>query len=207
MPIYNGIEFIEESVSSVISQTYTEWELLIGINGHPSGSDVYNIAKKYESDKIKVFDMEIKGKVNTLNEMVKFAKFDWIAILDVDDIWLINKLEKQVPYMDDYDVIGTKCVYFGNGSGSPDIPIGDLKSYNFLACNPVINSSSLIRKELCVWEDEFLDDYNLWLKLWRQNKRFYNINEVLVKHRLHNTSAFNSKGNDLQVFKLRAKYI
>ena len=34
MPIYNGIEFIEESVKSIIKQTYTEWELIIGINGH-----------------------------------------------------------------------------------------------------------------------------------------------------------------------------
>lgn len=45
MPIYNGVEFIDESVGSIISQTYTDWELLIGINGHPANSDVYQIAK------------------------------------------------------------------------------------------------------------------------------------------------------------------
>ena len=41
IPIYNGIEYIDESVSSVLKQTYNEWELLIGINGHPPNSDVY----------------------------------------------------------------------------------------------------------------------------------------------------------------------
>ena len=41
MPIYNGVEFIEESVSSVINQTAQNWELLIAINGHPPNSDVY----------------------------------------------------------------------------------------------------------------------------------------------------------------------
>ena len=51
IPIYNGIEFIEESVSSVLNQTYEQWELLIGINGHPENSDIYKIAKEYEKKK------------------------------------------------------------------------------------------------------------------------------------------------------------
>jgi len=40
MPIYNGIEFIEESVSSILNQTYDQWELIIGVNGHPENSPV-----------------------------------------------------------------------------------------------------------------------------------------------------------------------
>jgi len=48
LPIYNGIEFIEESISSIIGQEFTEWELIIGINGHEENSEVYKIAKKYE---------------------------------------------------------------------------------------------------------------------------------------------------------------
>ena len=49
IPIYNGVEFIEESVSSVLRQNYENWELLIGINGHPPNSKTYLIAKEYES--------------------------------------------------------------------------------------------------------------------------------------------------------------
>ena len=49
IPIYNGIEFIEESVSSVLNQTYDQWELLIGINGHPHDSDIYKIANIFKS--------------------------------------------------------------------------------------------------------------------------------------------------------------
>ena len=45
LPIYNGIEFINESVSTVIYQTYKDWELIIGINGHPKESEIYKIAK------------------------------------------------------------------------------------------------------------------------------------------------------------------
>ena len=72
IPIYNGIEFISDSVDSVLDQTYTEWELLIGVNGHPKNSDVFKKAKEYEnkSKKIRVFDFhDIKGKSNTLNKI------------------------------------------------------------------------------------------------------------------------------------------
>ena len=90
MPIYNGIEFINESVPSILNQTYINWELIIGINGLPQNSQTYLIAKEYEnkSNKIKVFDLfTIKGKSEALNEMLKFCKYDYIALLDVDDIW------------------------------------------------------------------------------------------------------------------------
>ena len=51
------IEFIDESVSTIKYQTYKNWELIIGINGHPENSEVYQKAKEYENDKIKVYDI------------------------------------------------------------------------------------------------------------------------------------------------------
>ena len=59
MPIYNGTEYLEESVGSILKQSYDHWELLIGINGHEKESSVYQIAKKYETTdkRIKVFDL------------------------------------------------------------------------------------------------------------------------------------------------------
>jgi teichuronic acid biosynthesis glycosyltransferase TuaG len=205
MPIYNGIEFIDESVTSILNQTYNEWELLIGINGHTQNSNVYQIAKDYENkcNKIKVFDFyNIKGKSNTLNEMVKSCKYDYIAILDVDDIWLSHKLQIQSIALNSYDVIGSKCVWFGDRSGIiPVIPVGNISNYNFTLVNPIINSSSLIKKELCYWNNNLdgIEDYDLWLRLWKNNNTFFNFKEILVKHRIHNDSAFNSKGNNNKV--------
>jgi glycosyltransferase involved in cell wall biosynthesis len=200
MPIYNGIEYIDESVSSVLNQTYTHWELIIGINGHPQNSEVYQIAKKYEekNENIKVFDFfNLKGKVAALNEMVKHCKYSYVAILDVDDIWHETKLEVQSPFLNTYDVIGTLCIYFGGMDGMPGIPSGDLKNQDFFHFNPIINSSSLIKKELCYWDTkfDFLEDYHLWLTLKKRGCSFYNCSKVLVKHRIHNNSHFNSKGN------------
>ena len=212
IPIYNGIEFIDESVSSVIQQTFKEWELIIGINGHPKNSDVFLRAKKYEEkdERIKVIDFyTIRGKSNTLNEMINYCNYQWISLLDVDDKWFPTKLESQLPYMNTYDVVGTNCKYFGDLNLVPNIPHGDLKNINFLKVNPIINSSCLLKKELCHWDDDSyeLEDYDLWLRLWKQNKNFYNVSEIQVLHRIHNDSAFNAKGNNLNVNKLRQKYI
>lgn len=212
IPIYNGIEFIDESVSSVIQQTFKEWELIIGINGHPKNSDVFLTAKKYEekNERIKVIDFyTIRGKSNTLNEMINHCNYQWISLLDVDDKWFPTKLESQLPYMNTYDVVGTNCKYFGDLNLVPDIPHGDLKNINFLKVNPIINSSCLLKKELCHWDDDSyeLEDYDLWLRLWKLNKKFYNVSEIQVLHRIHNDSAFNAKGNNLNVNKLRQKYI
>lgn len=212
IPIYNGVEFFEESFGSVISQTFTEWELIIGINGHELGSDVYHyvtekvreMTKKYDcsSDKIHIHQFhpeKIKGKSATLNEMLKYAKYDWIALLDVDDIWHNQKLSFQIPYMDNYDVIGTRCIWFGEQNNIvPPIPSGDITYYNMAIMNPVINSSVLIRKELCYWSEKLLDgleDYDLWLRLSKDRTRFYNLHQILVKHRIYKTSAFNSKSS------------
>ena len=203
IPIYNGVEFICESVSSVLRQTYGEWELIIGINGHPKDSSVYKIAKEYEkmTNKIRVLDLyEIKGKSNALNEMLKHCSFNYVALLDVDDIWHEQKLEIQSQLLNKFDVIGSNCVWFGDRPGIvPYIPVGDISNYDFSSVNPIINSSSVIRKELCHWNENGIEDYDLWLKLRNQNKKFFNFKEILVKHRIHTASAFNSKGNDNKV--------
>lgn len=196
MPIYNGVKYIDDSVRSVMAQKYKKWELIIGVNGHYDQSGVYKMAKLYENQQIKVVDLHpIKGKSNALNEMLKFAKYDHIAILDVDDIWLEDKLETQIPFIKKYDVVGTKCVYFQEKDGQPDIPTGDITDFDFKRFNPIINSSVIVKKNLCNWSENGVEDYDLWLKLKNQCKKFYNCPEILVHHRIHNESAFNAKGN------------
>ena len=207
LPIYNGIEFIDESVQSVINQTYTEWELLIGINGHFQNSEVYLKAKKFQDidNRIKVYDFyNIKGKVDTLYELIKYSKYNWISLIDVDDIWLKNKLKKQIKYMDEYDIIGTNTHYFGELDNVPKIPYYDISKINFINCNPIINSSVLLKKELCSWDKtyESVEDYELWLRLKKQEKKFYNLPDILVRHRIHKESCFNSQSQNIQERKI-----
>jgi hypothetical protein len=115
-------------------------------------------------------------------------------------------LETQLPFIVDYDVVGTQCIYFGDDREGtvPTIPISDISNHDFFKGNPIINSSSIIRKDLCQWDSKFdgVEDYDLWLSLRAKNKRFYNCSQILVKHRLHPESAFNAKGNNNLVAEL-----
>ena len=71
MPIYNGVEFLKEAVQSVVSQTFQDWELIIGINGH--GDDGGAIRSAVESvalldvKRIHVYVLETAGKSASLN--------------------------------------------------------------------------------------------------------------------------------------------
>ena len=220
MPIYNGVEFFNESLQSVLDQTVDEWELLIAINGHPPNSEVYQTVLKQvnsitvngviEDKRVRLLDYhDCKGKAATLNKMITECKYNYVALLDVDDVWHPEKLAAQIPFlMLNYDVVGTRCVYFGDiNNVVPKIPTADISQFNFLAVNPIINSSSIIKKKFAHWDTTlFVEDYDLWLSLRVQGRRFYNCEEVLVKHRIHQTSAFNAQGNNNHVAALKQTY-
>jgi teichuronic acid biosynthesis glycosyltransferase TuaG len=218
IPLYNGIEFLEQSMESVIKQTYTKWQLIIGINGHPENSEVQQKAEQVRNhlDSEKIYDILIKyydtcGKSNAMNKMVDDTKYDYIAVLDVDDYWVLDKLECQIPYIKEgYDVIGGKCEYFGEKEGIPPIPLGNISStHNIFSFNPIINSSVILKKYDAIWDDpnyvaavHGLDDYSMWFKLFYLKRKIYNIDNVLCYHRIHAESAFNTS-NDRRVDELK----
>lgn len=216
MPLYNGVEFLADSVPSFLSQTVEEnMELIIGINGYDENNrDAFHIATRWINHtgkkQIRVLNFpkrDIQGKSAALNEMIKYALYDTIALLDVDDVWLPNKLEKQLPLLKQgYSVVGSQCVYFGGDRRFdgivPSIPIMDISQADFFKVNPIINSSVVLKKELCYWNGEWngVEDYDLWLRLKKNPSiRFWNVPEVLVKHRIHGRSAFNAQGNNKMV--------
>jgi glycosyltransferase involved in cell wall biosynthesis len=201
--LYNGIEYLNESVESVLAQTYPNWELLIGVNGHGSdGGDVFIQAKQIVESKndsrIRLINYpNIKGGAAATNSLSGDANYEWVAFLDVDDKWHHRKLEAQVYALDNLnptpDIVGTLCEYFGRMSGSPSIPSSYIHQDIFKEYNPMINSSILIRKNLVEFTEQFygLDDYDLWCRLSLQDKIFFNIPNKLVYHRVHDGSCYN----------------
>ena len=196
IPLYNGIEFLIESVDSVKKQTYPHWEIIIGINGHKKNSNIYKQATDLENKQIKVIEyLNAKGKPQTLNKMINDCSYDLICILDVDDKWLPTKLEEQIKVKKDYDIVGTLCQYFGSKNCIPRIPKRNIHKKQFFKSNPIINSSCMINKKDATWNDEILEDYDMWLRLNYERKTFYNIPLVLTLHRIHDKSYFNNTNN------------
>jgi len=214
IPLYNGIEFLLQAMSSVVNQTYEKWELIIGVNGYSPNSIVEQHAEHLKKlffihrNQIHIKYYTTKGAPLTLNAMAKDAKYDYIAFLDADDYWEPTKLEKQIKYISKYDVIGTQCRYIGviDNKFKPGIPLYDVSSrHDIFTTNPMIHSSILIKKELVEFEDHFVYDYNLWFKLFLQKKKFFNIPDVLTYHRVHANSAFNGT-NGNYVDDMKAKW-
>jgi glycosyltransferase involved in cell wall biosynthesis len=206
--LYNGVEYLEEAIDSVLSQTFTDWDLTIGVNGHGADGNavhvrVQELLRAKGDQRLRVVNYpEVKGGAAALNALARDARADWIAILDADDKWVPQKLETQwdiirrVPV----DIVGTWCVYFGEMSGGPQIPGGLIDNRIFRRDNPMINSSVLMKKGLAVFSDLFygLDDYDLWCRLSKEDKVFYNVPMILTYHRIHRQSSFNaSKRQDV----------
>ena len=205
IPVFNGVEFLEECLNSVKQQTYPDWEVLIGVNGH--GADGGEVAKKAtelaDDPRFTVFVQgpPLKGKVESLNDLMKHVKSDWVCILDCDDYWLPTKLEEQVACLNmlggNVDVIGTLCRYFGERTGSPQLPTGHINLESLAVVNPIVNSSSLIRREHCYWRYTSIcyamEDYDLWMRIAFHGGKLYNIPKVLCYHRIHKQSAFNTQ--------------
>jgi glycosyltransferase involved in cell wall biosynthesis len=207
IPFYNGLEFLPHTLQSVLKQTYTEYEVLIGVNGHEKDSDVWNRVVELASvdSRIRVLHYQIPPKtINkksaTLNQMVKDATYDTMCLLDADDLWLPTKLERQMELWTtkQYDVIGTAGEIFGLHTGPIEIPLGDISYHDPIRVNPIINSSSMFHRIDAYWSPDIfgVEDYDMWLRLYNMKKRFFNIEESLTLHRLHPTSSFNGKNNE-----------
>lgn len=196
MPLFNGKEFLDNSIPSILAQTYRKWELLIGVNGYSQEEYAAihgEIKSKYDDERIRVEFIDGKGKTKALNKLKELAKNDIFALIDVDDFWLPYKLEKQLPLLEKYDVVGTDAGYFGDKFGGPGIFLGKLGISMFRIQNPVIFSSVILKRHNAHWSEDWegLDDLHLWVHLMNKKKRFYNIPEVLTMHRIHQGSYYN----------------
>lgn len=113
MPVHNAARYIEAAIRSVISQTYTNWELLVVDD---ASSDIsMNIAGKlaHEDSRIRILknDRPTGYPATPRNVAVDMARGRYIAFLDSDDMWLPNKLEHQLSFFDESPNIG---VVFSN---------------------------------------------------------------------------------------------
>lgn len=200
IPLYNGIEFLQESTESIKNQTYTNWKCFIGVNGH--GNNTINLCDKIRSQLDSRFiiipqNSEINNKSKSLNHLVSSIpdEFNILCLLDADDKWLPTKLETQIKKIKDYEIIGTDCRYFGDLDTKPSICLYDIPRGSFLEKNQIINSSFMMLRKHAYWDEKMdsIEDYDLWLRKDLECVQFYNIPEILVLHRIHKDSFFNSK--------------
>jgi glycosyltransferase involved in cell wall biosynthesis len=173
---YNDEKYIKSSVESVLSQTYKDFELLIGFNGTKDNSK--EIVAEFDDDRIRVFDYgDDAGKAKTLNKLLKEAKGEWLAMQDGDDIWHPEKLEIQMSHAEsgEFDVIGTMIYYCDENdkiTGQPRLNIvhEDIINECRKGNNQIANSSAIFRTDITNkvqgWNEDIvgIEDFDFWLK-------------------------------------------
>lgn len=108
MPCYNSSRFIADSISSVIKQTYHNWELYIVDDGSSDNSiDIVKHSVQIDS-RIHLLTQSNSGSASARNNGIKHSRGQYLALLDSDDIWLSNFLESQLQYLHQKNV---GCVY------------------------------------------------------------------------------------------------
>ena len=96
MPAYNAAEFIQDSIDSVLGQTFFNWELII-INDGSTDNTSEIIQKNIDADnRIISFSQENGKQGKARNLGIKYAKGEYLAFLDADDVWMPDKLAMQL---------------------------------------------------------------------------------------------------------------
>lgn len=199
MPNYNSASFLEETISSVIEQTYGDWELLIVDDCSTDGS--VEIIEKFRSQDDRIHltvNDENRGAAFSRNVALGQASGKWVAFLDSDDVWLPEKLDKQIAFMEDngYDFSYGYCELMDENSAAlGKLVIGPKKitkrkmfRYNYLTCLTVMYNRETIgdiRIEEAIGNGR--NDYALWLKVSRKSV-CYLLPELLAKYRMRTQS-------------------
>lgn len=112
---YNHSHCINETIDSILSQTFSDWELII--SDDCSSDDTVEKIKKYKDERIKLFVNEKNlGIIGNLNKVISLAQGEYISILDGDDAYLPEKLQKQVNFLDnnpDYGAVFSYLDFIG----------------------------------------------------------------------------------------------
>jgi glycosyltransferase involved in cell wall biosynthesis len=191
------------TIESVIAQTFLNWEMLI--IDDVSTDNSFQIASRFakRDPRIKVFQLERNsGPAVARNLGIRLSKGRFISFLDSDDLWLPYKLEKQLDFMK------TKGIPFSFSSYQKIDEKGHLGGVIFvptkvnyhkvlktciIGCLTAIYDSTHLGKMEMPDSITGKEDFMLWLKILKQEKFGYGIQEVLALYREHGTSVSSNK--------------
>lgn len=178
---YNSGKYIFPTVKSILSQTFSDFELLI-LDNNSEDETVKNILS-FQDKRIKLYESNINyWPYWWLNYLLERASWEYIAILDHDDLWVKNKLEKQLNFLDknsDFIWCGSKTLmYFESDKKYFLYYLKEKNTYT-------IHSSLIFRSKGYSYDDSILyfsDAYFQKFILCKWEKKIYNLDDVLTFH-------------------------
>lgn len=190
MPSYNTAPYIEETIQTVLNQTYTNWEMIIVDDCSTDNTD--EVLSRISDSRIRIFKNDRNsGAAVSRNRALREAKGQWIAFLDSDDLWMPEKLEKQISFMEkngysfsytnyeEIDVYGNKTGV--SVTGPKKITKTGMFNYCWPGCLTVMYNAEQIGK-IQIADIKKNNDYAMWLKICKKAD-CYLLNECLSLYR------------------------
>ena len=203
MPVYNSQQYLTESLSSVLSQTLVDFEL-IAIDDYSSDSSLL-ILESYASNdaRVRVIGLDQNsGPAVARNVGIREAKGRYIAFIDSDDIWLPNKLAIQLELMQSTQsaiVFSSYSLIQEGQRGSGAVVCAPAKvtypmllKSNYIGCSTAMYDTKKVGK-VYMPEIRFRQDYGLWLRILRNGHAALGVSEPLVRYRVRKESVSSNK--------------
>lgn len=216
IPVFNGKKFLDETILSVLNQTFRNFEVIL--IDHASTDSSLEIMKYHQKkdDRIKIIQLDINkgGPAYPRNEGIKASAGEYIAFLDADDVWLPEKLERQLEFIQKNRLNFSSCYCTLIDEQNQEVSLGwksaflykilskkticDVIKYNF-----ILTSSVIIAKEILLNFNEnknyiAVEDFDLWLRILVGQKVVYKYqDENLIQYRLVKNS-ISDRNNELR---------
>jgi teichuronic acid biosynthesis glycosyltransferase TuaG len=175
-PSFNSLQYIKETIVSIQNQTYTNWELIITDDCSTDGTIEFIKKLSLSDARIKCYQLSKNcGAGVARNNSIRYASGNYIAFCDSDDLWTLDKLEKQLAFLEVNNLSFTCSAYQkidedGNKMGifyPPEkITFNDLLKSCSIGCLTAIYDVSKIGK-IYMPDIRRRQDYGLWLKIFK----------------------------------------
>ena len=196
MPVYNGEQYLQEAVNSILGQTFHDFELIVINDG--STDKTAEILNSYADDRLHIINQPANLKIcKSLNAGIGLACGEYIARMDADDISLPERFARQVAYLDNHPRIGVLGGWARKITEEGRI-LGEMKNHTRPDCVrwalcfgcPLAHPSVMMRANIVKaaggYSDAFLfaEDYDLWRRLSSRTE-IVNLAEFVLLHRQH----------------------
>lgn len=214
IPAYNASNYLAEAIDSALAQTYPNVEIIVVNDGSEDDGATERVALSY-GEKIRYFYKENGGSSSALNMGIANMTGDWFSWLSHDDLYVPEKLEKQIAYMNSLKIDETelsKHIFFSaselidaegkmirgcdmkkalkladkvNSFSHNGYLIAEPTVYNFHGCSCLVHKEAF--EDIGCFDEKLrlLNDLDLWFRLYSDNYKVHYIPEPLVKGRVH----------------------
>ena len=203
IPNYNGERFVEKTLKSVLDQTYQYFEIIVVDDASTDASPSIIQGFADRDPRIRLIRLKKNGGVsNARNTGIREARGEYIALLDNDDLWTPDKLERQVKLAGEAEIVYCSYDFIDENDQpikrpfvvKPEATFASMLSTSVISCSTAFIRADLLKEH--PFDSSFYhEDYVLWMQLLRLPVKARGDEKVLMHYRQVSTSRNIRKGN------------